>query len=323
MRIAVKLISVEGRPPPGFDDAGDGSMEAADGATLAQVLAKLGLPADEAFATLINGEPVAAAERAMRRLKPGDALTVFPPIKGGLDRGQSRERRRGVGSDITPPPFMGGHPMAKILDDLHDDHMNMARLFDLIGRELGTFKTGEHPDYELVQKILDYCLAYPDQVHHPKEDLVFARLKARRPKAADAIGDLADEHRQLKAFTRRFATALANVLEDEQLPRDWFIDLANDFLAFSRRHMQMEEVLFFPAARKHLTAADWAELERAIASRIEQAFDADSLNHFQAAYREIMAWGKAAESPAVPPAEPSFSAVLDHGQGRRGEGHLG
>ena len=188
--------------------------------------------------------------------------------------------------------------MPKILDDLHADHMNMARLYDLIGRELKAFTAGGLPDYELVQKILDYCLSYPDQVHHPKEDLVFAKLKARRPKAADAIGDLTDEHRKLKAFTRRFATALANVLEDEQLPRDWFLDLANDFLAFSRRHMQMEEVLFFPAARKHLTAADWAEIETAIARRVGRSSDAARRERFAAGLGEIMAWGKVADADA-------------------------
>ncbi|MGH6662765.1 MAG: sulfur carrier protein ThiS [Rhodospirillales bacterium] len=94
MRIPVKLISLQGPPPPGFDEAGDGSIEAAAGATLADVLRGLGLPADEAFATLINGEPVAASERYRRRLKAGDALTVFPPIKGGAGGAASPRRRR-------------------------------------------------------------------------------------------------------------------------------------------------------------------------------------------------------------------------------------
>lgn len=191
--------------------------------------------------------------------------------------------------------------MPKILDELREDHKNMARLYDLLGRELKTFKTGERPDYELAKKILDYCLAYPDQCHHPKEDLVFRKLRARYPAAVDVVGELDDEHEKLSTFTWRFANALGNVLEDEQLPRDWFMDVANDFLSFSRRHMQMEEVLFFPAARKHLTPADWAELEAAIESRVEPAFDDDKLKRFEANYREIMAWGKADEVPAGAP----------------------
>lgn len=192
--------------------------------------------------------------------------------------------------------------MPKILDELREDHKNMARLFDLLGRELKTFTTGARPDYELAKKIVDYCLSYPDQCHHPKEDLVYGRLCQRDPAAAQAIGDLEAEHEKLSAFTRRFATALGNVLEDEQLPREWFMDLANDFLGFSRRHMQMEEVLFFPAARKHLTDADWAEIEAKVAGDIEGAVDAEQAAKFQASYREIVDWGKAAGASGPPPA---------------------
>ncbi len=83
MRIAVKLVSLDGRRPAGFDDDGDGWVELGPRATLADALDLLGLPADEPYAALVNGEPVAAADRAGRRLAPGDALTVFPPIKGG------------------------------------------------------------------------------------------------------------------------------------------------------------------------------------------------------------------------------------------------
>jgi len=83
VKIPVRLISIDGRPPPGFDADGAGTVEAADGASVAEVLAGLGLPADEDYAALVNGEPVAAAERSKRRLGPGDSLTVFPPIKGG------------------------------------------------------------------------------------------------------------------------------------------------------------------------------------------------------------------------------------------------
>ena len=180
--------------------------------------------------------------------------------------------------------------MPKILDQLRDDHKNMARLYDLIGRELKVFKTGELPDYELVKKIVDYCLDYPDKFHHPKEDLVYRKLKARHPAAAEVVGALDDEHAKLASLTQRLSAALGNVLEDEQLPRDWFLDVANDFLVFSRRHMQMEEVLFFPAARKHLTPADWAEIAAAAEKRIEAASGTGRPAAFRADYDEIMEW---------------------------------
>jgi sulfur carrier protein ThiS len=83
VKIAVKLISIEGGPPEGLGPDGDGDLEVAAGTTLAQLLARLGLPDDEPYVTLVNDQPVAAPERRTRRLEAGDSVTVFPPIKGG------------------------------------------------------------------------------------------------------------------------------------------------------------------------------------------------------------------------------------------------
>ncbi len=44
--------------------------------------------------------------------------------------------------------------MTKILDELRDDHRNMARVFGPLGRELNTFQEGGPPDYDLVEMVL-------------------------------------------------------------------------------------------------------------------------------------------------------------------------
>lgn len=186
--------------------------------------------------------------------------------------------------------------MVKILDQLRDDHKNLARLWDFLGRELKTFKEGGLPDYELVEIILDYCLNYPDLCHHPKENLVFEKLCARDPAAAEVIGDLRVEHEKLATLTWRFATAVGNVLEDEELPREWFMDVANDFLNSSRNHMQMEEVLFFPAALKTLTAEDWAELDTAVEDVADPLFGKDKQDKYLELYQKIMDWSEASEA---------------------------
>jgi len=185
--------------------------------------------------------------------------------------------------------------MPKVLEELSADHRNFARLFDLLGRELAAFKAGGRPDYDLVERILDYCLNYPDLCHHPKEDLIFEMLQARDPAVAKIIGNLHREHERLAALTRRFAAAVRNVLEDELLPRDWFMDVANDFLNFSRNHMQMEEVLFYPAARKTLTDEDWAALNAAAEAVEDPLFGDKKSEKYRGLYKEIMEWGEAAE----------------------------
>jgi len=182
--------------------------------------------------------------------------------------------------------------MPKILDDLRHDHKNLARLWDLLGREMITFKVGGVPDYDLVSNILDYCLNYPDLCHHPKENLIFEKMKDRDTDAIGPIGDLEKEHEKLAALTWRFSTAVSNILEDEQLPREWFMDLANDFLSHSRNHMQMEEVLFFPAARKVLTNEDWAELEASIETVQDPLFGEERQEKYTSLFEEIIKWGE-------------------------------
>ena len=191
--------------------------------------------------------------------------------------------------------------MPNVLDELRQDHRNNARLWDLLGRELKVFREGGLPDYDLVGTILEYCLNYPDLFHHPKEDLIYQYLKDRDPASGNIVGDLEQEHIRLTALTQRFSNALKNVLEDEQLPRDWFMDVANDFLTFSRNHMQMEEVLFFPAARQHLTPDDWAEVEAA-SKKVGDPLFGELINEkYRRLYDEIDDWGKIGEEKAEAP----------------------
>ena len=82
-----------------------------------------------------------------------------------------------------------------VIDILRQEHRNIETLLLVLERELGVFARGERPDYEVVHAVIAYFQVYPDVYHHPLENLVFERLKARDPTAVENIGDLAGEHR--------------------------------------------------------------------------------------------------------------------------------
>ena len=65
---------------------------------------------------------------------------------------------------------------AKVLAELREDHKNMALMLNLLERESNRIYEGEEPDYELLQDIMHYMTVYPDAVHHPKEDRLYAEL---------------------------------------------------------------------------------------------------------------------------------------------------
>lgn len=203
--------------------------------------------------------------------------------------------------------------MSNVIWKLRQEHRRLTRLMDLIAREVRAFEQGHSPDYYLVESILEYILNYPELCHHPKEDLVLAKLRVRDPEAAANVGDLEHEHEKLAALTRRFAAAVRNVLQDEQLPREWFVGVASDYLTFQRQHLQMEEVVFFPPALRALTPEDWEEIEDDLATPYDPLFDEGKLEEkFARIHKEIIEWGEIFEEGADslgPTKKPTLRAV--------------
>ncbi len=182
--------------------------------------------------------------------------------------------------------------MTDIIDSLHEDHANLAKLLDALERQLGLFDEGETPDYDIVRGVVDYCLNYPENYHHPKEDLVLEHLKAADPVAAAAIGDLAAEHENLAALTRRFADAIDAILQDIQVPRGPFEDAARQFLEAYREHMNKEEREFLPAARRALGAVDWAEIDARLSQPEDPLFGTPGEERFAALRQDILYWAQ-------------------------------
>ena len=107
--------------------------------------------------------------------------------------------------------------MTYMVEVLRQEHRNIESLLRVLERELSVFDRGERPDYEVVLAVIDYFKDYPDTCHHPKEDMIVERLKARDPIAAATIGDLEAEHQEGAKRLRRVAQAVERVLSDQDL----------------------------------------------------------------------------------------------------------
>jgi hemerythrin-like domain-containing protein len=174
--------------------------------------------------------------------------------------------------------------MTKLLEILREEHRNIETLLRVLERELNIFDRAERPDYEVVQAVIDYFRDYPDRCHHPKEDVVFAKLKARDPAAAASVGDLEAEHRSGAERLRRVGRAVEGVLSEREMLRQTVDAIVRDFIESERRHMEMEERVLFPAAAKALRPEDWAE--------IDASWRDDGANQepFDALRRRILQW---------------------------------
>lgn len=80
MKVQVKLFATMKEFLPGQGDYSSCQVELNQGATAADVLRKLGIPEEIPKIILINGVVV----KPDHRLAEGDAVSIFPPIAGGL-----------------------------------------------------------------------------------------------------------------------------------------------------------------------------------------------------------------------------------------------
>jgi hemerythrin-like domain-containing protein len=147
-----------------------------------------------------------------------------------------------------------------IIDALREEHRNIEKLLLVLEQEVSVFDRGGRPDYEVMRAVIAYFRVYPVGYHHPQEDAVFAKLRARDAAGAARIGDLAAEHGRGAEHLHRVAQAVESVRMDREIPRQTVVDIVRGFIAHERLHMAMEERDFFPAALKALQPGDWAEL---------------------------------------------------------------
>ena len=136
-------------------------------------------------------------------------------------------------------------------------------------RELGVFERGDRPDYDVLLGTIDYFKDYPDSCHHPKEDLIFQKLKVRDPDKVASFGDLEAEHREGARRLSDVATAVDRVLNDEDLVRHAVSEIVRNFIERERQHMAKEERIVFPAALDVLQSADWADIALRMADRYD------------------------------------------------------
>ena len=181
--------------------------------------------------------------------------------------------------------------MSQTMEMLQTEHRIMSELLDLLERQVDLFEEGGEVDYDLLGEIIDYFRSYTDLYHHSKEDLVFESLIKRDPEAAVTMGDLEAAHDKVNDYLNRFTRAVVNVLLGKNVARSAFIAIARDFLDGERRHMTLEETIFFPAAKKALTDEDWKEIDARVAKFRDPLHETVPIHRFERVRKELAAEG--------------------------------
>lgn len=121
--------------------------------------------------------------------------------------------------------------------------------------------------FDVLRAMLFYIDEFPERLHHPKEsDLLFPKLAQADPALMPVITRLESDHVLGEGRVRRLQHLLLawELIGDSR--RAEFTETAERYVKFYLEHMRIEETELLPAAERLLSAADWAELDRAFST---------------------------------------------------------
>lgn len=132
-----------------------------------------------------------------------------------------------------------------LLGELHQDHRNMALLLELLEQESNRLVDDDNPDFDFMHDIMLYMTGYPDAVHHPREDRLYAELKEVRPKLTAGFQRIARDHREIGVQSRKMRDQLALIQSGNFVDRQSIAANLLRYIHSLRNHMQWEELDLF------------------------------------------------------------------------------
>lgn len=172
--------------------------------------------------------------------------------------------------------------MHRIMTELHEDHVNLTKLLRLLEQQVERLAAGKDADLLLMTDIADYIRRYADQVHHPKEDVVYQVFKSRSTEAGKALTALLEEHQQLPAITLEFERLLDSLINDSViLSREELSDRISTFIAAQKVHLNTEETGLFPLIEATLQVADWQAVENIWQEHSDPLFGGHILDRYR------------------------------------------
>lgn len=138
--------------------------------------------------------------------------------------------------------------LARILEELREDHRNLARLLDLLEAECRDVPNDGEPDFELLRDIMQYMTVYPDAIHHPREDLVYNAMREHCSDLSEGLESVPGDHREIADLGATLREDIEAIISGAAVTRQHLLDDLVNYVGHLRRHMEWEEADLFPRA---------------------------------------------------------------------------
>lgn len=125
-------------------------------------------------------------------------------------------------------------------------------------------------DFPLFWSMVYYIDAFPNRLHHPKEDdWLFSRLQQRTTAANALIEELQRQHHEEPVALGNIRRDLGNFEAGLPGGLETLIQTVGAYAETTWEHLRTEEHDMLPLAEAHLTPADWGDIATAFASNAD------------------------------------------------------
>ena len=158
---------------------------------------------------------------------------------------------------------------------IHDEHRSISAVLSGLKSLAALAQDAEvRPEFEVLRAMIYYIDAFPERMHHPKEDQhLFARLLQRDPGARALVQGLQAEHVTGVQLVRDLERALMEFEQAWPKGAKKFAAAVEAYSQFHWDHMGKEENELLPLAQKALTAEDWDAIGTAFAGNQDPIAD--------------------------------------------------
>lgn len=175
-----------------------------------------------------------------------------------------------------------------VVSELHQDHVNLIKLLDILDKKIIKLKDGGQPNFGLMADVIGYIATYAEGYHHPKEDKMFTFFKGRNGKLDGVMQECENAHANLKGYAHALLESIDGILHDAVMPMNEFIEKLEKFVRNEKNHLDFEEAKVFPVLSQVASDADWSAVEAGLPVQEDPLFGEKQAEEYKALYVELM-----------------------------------
>lgn len=172
---------------------------------------------------------------------------------------------------------------------IRDEHRSLAAVLHAWLHVIRTAQgQGVAPDPVLMRSILHYIQVFPVALHHPKEEeYLFHKLRQRTSEVNAELDELARQHHRDQELVAELAETVKRNAHGDA-PIEELEQAVSRYALFIWEHLGREEGVILPAAQRHLTDADWDEINAAFSENQDPRFGGDTDSEFRRLFSRIV-----------------------------------